>query len=223
MCYWADREMAKGSSRIPAYAPYLVPKLSSPPWMPDRTDRATSFEGWNKNSKKAKRKVLPQELAIQAWIMYRVRILFAAESCRAFDSFGGLCAQFNLLGVVLNLTVTEGVSLGMAYFRILIIRSEEIARQRAVGADGFIRLLAPDQLDLKEQARRECALAVRGDPPKGSPRSGKGSFARTRPSFLSGGSSVSDHASSSKASPYRPVFATNNKGSLKKGKKGWRA
>ena len=85
--------------------------------------------------------------------MYRLRLLLAAGGCRAFDTFGGLCAQFNLLGVAPDLTVTEGVSLGIAYFRILSIRLEETARQRAVGEDEFIRLLSPDQLGVKEQAR----------------------------------------------------------------------
>ena len=189
--------------------------------MPDRTDHTTSYEGWKKNSKQAKRKVLPQELSIQAWLMYHLRFLFAAESCRAFDAFGGLCTQFNLLGVVLNLTVTEGVALGMAYFRILSIRLEEMARQRAVGAEGFIRLLTSEQLDVKEQARRECALAVRGDLPKGSPKGGKGGFPGFRLPAASFPYHSPDLPASSKA-PYRPVFVTNNKGSSNKGEgKGW--
>ena len=167
---WIAREMTKGSSRIPAYTPYLAPKLYAPPRMPDKTDHSTSFEGWKRNIKQAKRKLLPQELSIEAWLIYHLRFLFAAEGCKAFGAFGGLCAQFNLLGVVLNLSVTEGVSIGLAYFRILSIRLGEMARQRAVGADEFIRLLTPEQLGVKEQARRECALSARGDPPKGFPR-----------------------------------------------------
>ena len=96
-----------------------------------------------------------------------------------------------------------------------------MARRLDVGAEGFIRLLTPEQLDVKEHARRECALAVRGDPPKGSPRGGKGGFPGFHPP-----SSISHLASglpaSSKA-PYRPVFVANNKGSSNKGKgKGWR-
>ena len=205
-----------GSSRIPAHTPYLVPKLRSPPWMPDKTDRTTSLEGWEENSKQAKRKVLPQDLSIQAWLMYRLRFLFAAECCKAFDTFGGLCAQFNLLGVAPNLTVAEGFSLGLAYFRILSIRLEEMARQRDVGGDEFIRLLSPEQLGVKEQARRARALSARGAPPNGG-KLGKNAWAR--PSF----DSQADPASSSRAAPYRPVFATSSKGFPNKGKKGWRS
>ena len=58
MCNWIAREMAKGSAKIPSYAPYLVPKLCSPPWMPGRADHSTSLEGWRKNSKQSKRKVM---------------------------------------------------------------------------------------------------------------------------------------------------------------------
>ena len=57
----------------PAYAPYMVPKLRSTPWIPDRADHVTSLEGWKRNSKQAKRRVHPQELPIQAWLMYQMR------------------------------------------------------------------------------------------------------------------------------------------------------
>ena len=215
---WIAREMAKGSSRIPAYTPYLAPKWYTSPRMPGRTDHSASFEGWKRNSKQAKRKLLPQELSIQAWLMYHLRFLFATEGCETFDAFGGLCAQFNLLGVALNLSVAEGVSFGVAYFRILPIRLVEMARQRAVGADEFIRLLTSEQLGVKEQARRECALSARGDPSKGFPRREKGKNGWSRPTF----DSSADPASSAKAAPYRPVFVTDPQKVSQKGKNGWR-
>ena len=84
--------------------------------MPDKTDHVTSLEGWKRNSKQAKRRVLPHEIPIQAWSMYRIRFLLAAESCQAFSAFGGVCAQFNRLSAVPNLAVTDGASLGLAYF-----------------------------------------------------------------------------------------------------------
>ena len=212
--------MAKGSTRVPAYTPYLVPKLCSPPWMPDRTDHVTSIEGWRRNSKQAKRRVLPQELPIQAWLMYQLRFLLAAESCRAFTAFGGLCAQLNHLSVVLNLSVTEGFSFGLSYFRILATRLEETARQRAVSADDFARLLSYEQLDVKEQARRECALSNKGDFPKGSGMD-KGSKNR-KGSFPVPEVPPADAPASSQPAPYRPTFNTHSKGSFPKGKGRWR-
>ena len=213
--------MAKGSTRVPAYVPYLVPKLSSPPWMPDRTDHVTSIEGWRRNSKQAKRRVLPQELPIQAWLMYQMRFLLAAESCRAFAPFGGLCAQLNHLCVVLNLSATEGFSFGLAYFRILATRLEETARQRAVSADEFSRLLSYEQLDVKEQARRECALSSRGEFSKGFGKD-KGSGKQRKGSLPAQETPQVDTPSASNQSPYRPVFNTQTKGSIPKGKGRWR-
>ena len=109
----------------------------------------------------------PRSPPIQAWLMYQFRFLFAAEECKTFEAFGGLRGQFNLLSVVLNLTVTEVVGMGLAYFRIIIIRLEEMARRRAIAVDEFPRLLPFAQLGVKEQTRRERALPLRSDPPKG--------------------------------------------------------
>ena len=117
--------------------------------------------------------------------MYRLRFLLASEGCKAFCALGGICDQFNPLSAALNLTVTEGVSLGIAYFRIPNIRLGEMARRRAVGVDEFPRLLSFEQLGVKEQDRRGCALSLRVDLPMGSPkgggRGGYGKIAWPRP------------------------------------------
>ena len=152
--------------------------------------------------------------------MCHMRFLPAAESCRAFAAFGGLCAQFNLLSVALNISVTEGFGFGLAYFRILSTRLEETARQRAVSAEEFYRLLPFGQLGVKEQARRECALPNRGDFGKG--------FGKDKGSKIRKGSipvqevPPADIPASSQHSPYRPTFNTHSKGSTPKGKGRWR-
>ena len=192
--------------------------------MPNRTDHVSSLEGWRRNSKKAKRRVLPQELPIQAWLMCHMRFLPAAESCRAFAAFGGLCAQFNLLSVALNISVTEGFGFGLAYFRILSTRLEETARQRAVSAEEFYRLLPFGQLGVKEQARRECALSTRGDYGKGFPRD-KGAKQR-KGSHPAHGVPLADAPSTSQAFPIAqlsahirrdPIRRAKGNGGLKRG------
>ena len=79
MCNWVQRDLAKRLARIPSYRPYLVPKLSSPPWFPNKEDRRASFESWPANSRQAKRRALPPELPMPTWMLYRPRFLVAAE------------------------------------------------------------------------------------------------------------------------------------------------
>ena len=80
-----------------------------------------------------------------------------------------MCAQLNLVSVVLNLRVTENVGLGLTYFEILSSRLEENARQRVIAPNEFSVLLSNEQLDVKEQARRELSLAFRQQGSRGQP------------------------------------------------------
>ena len=92
-------------------------------------------------------------------MLYHLRFLLAAECCNAFQRFGCLSAQLGLLGIVLNLCVTESVNLGLSHFRILSSELEGNARVRVISTDAFAALLSSEQLDVKEQARREVALS----------------------------------------------------------------
>ena len=104
--------------------------------------------------------------------MRRLRFLVSEEGCEAFVNFGGLRDQLDLLLAAPNLSVTGGVIMGIAYFRILNVRLGEMARRRAVSRGEFVRLLSFGQLAVKEQARRECARSLRGDPPRGLAKGG---------------------------------------------------
>ena len=167
MCNWIQRELANGVAKIPSYRPYLVPKLSSPPWFPNKEDRRSIYESWPSNSRQAKRKTPPQELPTPTWMLYLLRFLLAAECCGAFVHFGGLSDQLNLVAIVLNLCIAESVNLGLSYFRILSSKLEENARMRVLPLGSFALLLNTEQLDVKEQARREAILSARdGAPPQ---------------------------------------------------------
>lgn len=130
MCNCVRRELVKGLSKIPGCTPYLVPKLRPYTWFPGKAERRASFENWSANSRQARRRAIPQELDPHAMLLCRMRWLMAAEFCQAFSSFGGLCDQFNLLAMVLNLRAAENVNVGLSYFRILGSRLEEGARAR---------------------------------------------------------------------------------------------
>ena len=169
MVNWIQRERAKGLAKIPPYTPYLVPALSSPPWLPGVTEHRNSYDSWARNARQARRNLAPQELPMQSWLLYHMRFLMAGECCSAFSLFGGLCAQLNLVAIVLNLCVTENVGLGLTYFKILSSRLEESARQRIIAPNEFSVLLSNEQLDVKEQARRELSLAFRQTGNRGQP------------------------------------------------------
>ena len=84
MVNWIQREKAKGLAKIPPFAPYLVPVLSSAPWLPDVTEHRNSHDSWARNSRKAKRRLVPQELPMQSWLLYHMRFLMAGECCGVF-------------------------------------------------------------------------------------------------------------------------------------------
>ena len=194
---WIQHERAKGLSKIPPYAPYLVPALSSSPWLPDVTEHRDSHEYWTKNSRQAKRKLVPQELPVQSWLLYHMRFLMAGECCSAFVVFGGLCAQLNLISDVLNLCVTESAGLGLTYSRISSSRLGESARRRIIDPAEFSNLSSSEQLGVKEQARRELALASRGKGGYGQP-TGVENRPANRPLTLNSGAS---HGASASAPP----------------------
>ena len=184
MCNWIQKELANGAAKMPSYLPYLVPKLSAHPWLSNKTDRKSIYDYSPANSRQAKRKTLPQELHIQSWMLYRWRFLMAPEFCSAFRHFGCLWAQMNLLAMVLNLCVTESVNLRLAYCRLLSSRMDENARMRVLSTDAYAALLSTEQLDAREQARREVLLSSRdGGPayfPTNAKRKGGMSFRRAR-------------------------------------------
>ena len=64
------------------------------------------------------------ELSIQAWLLYSIRFVIAADFCRAFDSCGCLAAQIDHLCVVLNLSIAELAHFAINYDRVLRSKSK---------------------------------------------------------------------------------------------------
>ena len=166
---WIQRECTEGLAKIPPYTPYLAPRLSSSPWLPDVTDHRNIHDYRAKNSRQAKRKLSPQELPAQGWLLYRLRFLMDGERCSAFAPFDALCAPLNLISVAPNLCVTENVGIWITYFKILRSKLADSARRRIIAPAEFSGLLSVEQLGVKEQARRELALAARGSDARGNP------------------------------------------------------
>ena len=131
--------------------------------MPADQDHSTARSRWLGYSKQSKRTVAPQTLNIQAFALYHMRFLFAADLCKAWVPSGGLGPQFAHLSTVLHLSVTETVGIALAYHRLICQKLQEKARRRAASVSDFTALLAAESFTLKEQAKKEIAMAVESD------------------------------------------------------------
>ena len=158
-----NRQRAAAAAKGPPYVPYLLPKLTEPPWMLPSTDHSGARANWVAYSRQARRANSPQELSIQSFTLYHLRYLFAADLCKAFENFGGLAHQLSHLSTILNLAILESVGTALAYHRILSTKLQERARQRSAKLSDFTELLSGEDFTIKEQAKREIASAVEKD------------------------------------------------------------
>ena len=67
---------------------------------------------------------------MQAWLLYRMRFLIAADLAGAWAGFGGLAAQLNHLAIVMNISITDSVSIALPYGRLVRDFLAERARPR---------------------------------------------------------------------------------------------
>ena len=160
---WCRKEIAIAAAKDPPFKPYLVPKLYEPPWMPSDSEHSTARTRWSGYAKQAKRASSPQEMTIQAFSLYHLRFLFAADLCQAFQSFGGLGPQLSHYSTVLHLSITESIGISLAYHRLIGQKLQEKARKRTVSESDFITFLAAENITIKEHARKEIISAIDSD------------------------------------------------------------
>ena len=98
MVNWTQKEIAIAAAKDPPpYIPYLTPQISENPWMPLETDHESALTRWAGFSKQARRSLTPQELSIQAFLLYHLRFVFSADLCQAWKHFGSLGDQLSHL------------------------------------------------------------------------------------------------------------------------------
>ena len=163
MVNFAQKECALAEDKDPPFVPYLNPKLSDQPWMPADADHCSDRSRWLTFSKQAKRTPLPQDLSTQAFSPYRLRFALAADLCKAWHVFGGLGPQLSHLSTVLHISVTESVGAALSYRRLVAQKLQEKARKRPAQTSEFVALLSAENFTLKEQAKKEVALAIDSD------------------------------------------------------------
>ena len=137
-------ELARGRSNIPAYAPFIYHRIAEPPWHVASNEHTAAVTKWRANARQAKRDAFPQDVPIQAWILYQLRFLPTAELLGALSTFGGFGAGINHLSIVLNIATTDTIAVSLAYGRLVKTHLEEKAMSRdetTLAADFFSPVL----------------------------------------------------------------------------------
>ena len=92
-------------------------------------------------------------MPFHGWAIYRLRLIFTADVCGAWLTFGGLAAQLNHLSAALHLSATESISTSLIYDQLLSAHMVELARSRYGSlADPLITLLSSEQRRFKTPA-----------------------------------------------------------------------
>ena len=91
-----------------------------------------------------------QPLNMQSFVYYRLRCILAGDLAKSFVKFGGLVAQFNLLGIVLRLSITESPFVAMEYDRQIHQRVSTLARERYhdAGTVDYASILSIEQPEI---------------------------------------------------------------------------
>ena len=140
-----SEQISIAQSNALAYRPYIFLDLTRRPWVPPIIEHQRAIDSWKAALKNYSS---PQPASIQQYLMYRLRFIFAADIARAFDSFGGAVAQFNNLGHILSLSITDSPALAIGYDQYLHNKLNCYARERTPGIDYFA-LLSEEQFEIK--------------------------------------------------------------------------
>ena len=119
MANYISLELARGRSKVPDYTPFIVPDVSAPPWAIASNEHTAAVALWRTSARKAKRGDNPHPIPMQAWLLYQLRFLIAADVSGAWAGFGGLSDQLNHLAIVMNISITDSADVALSYDRLV--------------------------------------------------------------------------------------------------------
>ena len=167
MVNYVSRELAIGKTMVPSYTPFIVPNLADVPWPAPSAEHKSDIVKWNSN-RQAGQEAVAQPLPLNAWALYQIRFIFAADLVGAWQIFGGAAAQLNHLSIVLHIATTDAIGVALTYDQLLKTHLEELARARATGTAGsadFHELLPNEQPRFKLQATQQRTKNVAKEAP----------------------------------------------------------
>ena len=126
-------EHARGRRKIPARAPFIYPRIAEP-WPVSKNEHPASIAKRCRNTRQALREPLRRGFPIQAFILYRVRFLIAAELLGSLPTFGGIAGGINHLSIMPNIATTDAIDVALAYDRLVRQHLEEKDRDRPEAA-----------------------------------------------------------------------------------------
>ena len=157
MANYISLELARGMAKVPAYTPFIVPDVAVSPWAITAREHVAAVVRWRGNSRQAKREENSTAIPMQAWLLYQLRFIIAADLAGAWSGFGGMAAQLNHLSIVMNISIVESASVALSYDRLVREFLSERARSRheISGPNFFGDFLSVENPALKLKALAE--------------------------------------------------------------------
>ena len=172
------KEMTIAQKKGPPYTAFVTPKPHERPWRVDLPCRKRTNKAW-KDSVPNKSKDSPQQVSIQAWLLYMLRFILVGDLLDAWSSFGGLSDQLGHLSIALHIATVANVTLSIMYDSEVRAQIQRLARLRDEDTD-FERLLTEENAEIKQRlkndwgktkAKKAADKASKGD--KGKNKGGK--------------------------------------------------
>ena len=136
-------ELARGRSKIPDYAPFIVPWIADPPWPLSTNERSAAIAKWMGTTRLVEREAPPLAAPTHAWVLYQMRFLITDELIGDLTTFGGFADGIDHLSIALNIDTTETIAVPLDYDLLLKKNMWEKDRARAETALGWLmRLLS---------------------------------------------------------------------------------
>ena len=161
MANYISPEHARGQSKVPAYTPFIVPDVSAPPWPVPSKEHQSAVTRWRASDWKANDN--PSSIPMQAWLLYQLGFLIAADLAGDWPIFGGLASQLNRLATAMKISITDSAAMALSYDRPGREFSAERDRSRqekAIGVNFPIDFLSVGNPAMKLRALAEHPRAA---------------------------------------------------------------
>ena len=80
-------ELARGQAKVPAYAPFIVSDVAAAAWPAPSKEHEADVTRWRTSARQANDN--PSSIPMQAWLLYQLRFLIAADLAGDWADFGG--------------------------------------------------------------------------------------------------------------------------------------
>ena len=95
-----------------------------------------------------------QDISTGQYFYYRMRFILAGDLAGAWTDFGGLAAQINLIGIVLDTSITDHAGIAITYDYRIHQLLQKLAHKRSSATDYF-SILSTVQSDVKAAVMRD--------------------------------------------------------------------